>query len=72
MGEHYRSNTEGGSLGFLRSLWQSARWCQWVEPNEGATGENKSVLFFRNRNGLGMQPAKVEEQARRGRKMTVE
>lgn len=70
MGEHYRSDTEGGSWGFLRSLWQSARWCQWVEPNEGATGEQASVLFFRNRNGLGMKPAKLDET--RGRKMTVE
>ena len=49
MGKHYRSNVEGGSLGFLKSLWSSARWCQWVEPSEGAVGEGKGVLFFRNR-----------------------
>ena len=75
MGAHYRSDTEGGSLGFLRSIWQSARWCQWVEPNEGAKGENASVLFFRNRNGLGEKPAQLQEkkvQQSRGRKMTVE
>ncbi|KAI9679209.1 MAG: Oleate hydroxylase fah12 [Caeruleum heppii] len=56
MGRHYRSNTEGGPLGFLKSLWSSARTCQWVEPMEGAEGEAKGVLFFRNRNGLGMAP----------------
>ncbi len=51
MGKHYRANVEGGSLGFLKSLWDSARWCQWVEPSEGAVGEGKGVLFFRNRYG---------------------
>lgn len=60
MGRHYRSDTRGGSIGFLQSLWSSARWCNWVEPNEGATGENKGVLFFRNRNGLGMPPMKLQ------------
>ena len=59
MGRHYRSNTEGGPTGFLKALWNSARWCQWVEPNEGAKGENASVLFYRNRNGLGLAPAKI-------------
>lgn len=53
MGEHYRANVEGGSLGFLNSLWQSARWCQWVEPSD-----NPEVYFYRNRNGLGAKPAK--------------
>lgn len=61
MGEHYRSNTEGGSLGFLKALYDSARWCQWVEPIEGAKGENANVLWFRNRNGLGVAPSKVEK-----------
>ena len=28
MGRHYRADTRGGSLGFLASLWTSARWCQ--------------------------------------------
>lgn len=60
MGEHYRSNVEGGSVGFLKSLWKSARWCQWVEPSEGAEGEAKGVLFYRNRNGHGVPPQKVE------------
>ena len=59
MGQHYRSDTRGGSWGFLSSLWRSNRWCQWVEPTAGAEGENKGVLFFRNRNGLGVPPAKI-------------
>ena len=59
MGEHYRADTRGGSWGFLKSMWTSARWCQWVEPSAGAEGENKGVLFFRNRNGLGVAPSKV-------------
>ncbi|KAL5446330.1 Oleate hydroxylase fah12 [Paraphaeosphaeria minitans] len=59
MGRHYRSDTEGGSLGFLHALWKSARWCHWVEPSEGAQGEGKGVLFFRNRNGLGTAPVKM-------------
>jgi len=59
MGRHYRSNVEGGSLGFLQSMYKSARWCQWVEPSEGAEGEGKGVLFYRNRNGLGVSPQKM-------------
>jgi len=59
MGQHYRSDVKDGSLGFLKAIWSAARWCQWVEPNEGAEGENKNVLFYRNRNGLGVAPAKM-------------
>lgn len=59
MGVHYRSNTAGGSIGFLKSMWTSARWCQWVEPSADATGEGAGVLFFRNRNGLGVPPMKM-------------
>jgi len=59
MGKHYRSNTEGGSWGFIKSMYTSSRMCQWVEPSEAATGEGKSVLFFRNRNGLGVPPMKI-------------
>ena len=59
MGQHYRSNTEGGPLGFLKALWDSARWCHWVEPVEGAKGDSANVLFYRNRNGLGVAPAKM-------------
>lgn len=61
MGRHYRSNVGGGPLDFLNSLWMSARWCQWVEPSEGALGEGKGILFFRNRNGLGVPPLEVKE-----------
>lgn len=59
MGRHYRADTKNGSLGFLQAMWRSARWCQWVEPSEGAQGEGKGVLFFRNRNGLGTKPLKT-------------
>ncbi|KAE9983012.1 hypothetical protein EG328_010397 [Venturia inaequalis] len=59
MGKHYRSDTRGGALGFIKSMWTATRWCQWVEPSEYATGEGKGVLFFRNRNGLGVPPAKL-------------
>ena len=61
MGRHYRSDVKDGSLGFLKALWSAARWCQWVEPNQDAEGEDANVLFFRNRNGLGVPPAKLEE-----------
>lgn len=61
MGRHYRSNVEGGSIGFLKSLWTTARWCQWVEPSEGAVGEGKGIYFFRNHNGLGQKPMKLKE-----------
>jgi omega-6 fatty acid desaturase (delta-12 desaturase) len=59
MGQHYRANTENGSLGFLQSMWTSVRMCHWVEPSEGAQGEGKGVFFFRNRNGLGVPPQKL-------------
>lgn len=61
MGQHYRADTRGGAVGFLQSLWRSARMCQWVEPNEGAEGADKSVFFFRNRNGLGVAPEKLQK-----------
>ncbi|KAI0114166.1 fatty acid desaturase-domain-containing protein [Nemania sp. FL0031] len=59
MGRHYRSDTRGGSLGFIGAMWRSARMCHWVEPSEGAEGEGKGVLFFRNTNGLGTKPLKM-------------
>ncbi|AEO67883.1 228e8849-69f5-4b99-859c-bd9b91f096e7 [Thermothielavioides terrestris] len=59
MGRHYRSDTRDGPVGFIKALWKSARWCQWVEPSEGAEGRGKGVLFFRNHNGLGTAPAKM-------------
>lgn len=61
MGNHYRSDTKDGPIGFLRALWTSARWCNFVEQCEGAEGEGKHVLFFRNRNGLGVPPRKDED-----------
>lgn len=59
MGRHYRSDVAGGPLGFIRALYTSCRMCQWVEPSEGSTGKGKGVLFFRNKNGLGVKPAKM-------------
>ncbi|ORY66615.1 fatty acid desaturase-domain-containing protein [Pseudomassariella vexata] len=59
MGRHYRSDTRDGSIGFIKALWRSARMCQWVEPSEGAEGEGKGVLFFRNANGIGTEPLKL-------------
>lgn len=59
MGKHYRSDVKGGPIGFLKSMWKTARWCQWIEPSEGAQGEGKGVLFFRNRNGNGVPPTKL-------------
>ncbi|KAI1127284.1 oleate delta-12 desaturase [Nemania abortiva] len=63
MGRHYRSDTERGPMGFIRAVWRNLRWCQWVEPAEGA---RRDVLFFRNRNGLGTQPMKLQRQVARG------
>ncbi|KAI9836267.1 MAG: Oleate hydroxylase fah12 [Sarea resinae] len=59
MGKHYRADVEGGSIGFLRSMWKSARMCQWIEPSAEAQGEGRGVLFFRNHNGLGVPPIKM-------------
>ncbi|KAK3307431.1 delta-12 acyl-CoA desaturase [Chaetomium strumarium] len=63
MGRHYRSDTREGPVGFIKAMWKSARWCQWVEPTEGAEGPAKGVLFFRNHNGLGTRPAKMKPVA---------
>ena len=62
MGKHYRSNTKGGPAGFMAALWNSSRWCQWVEPSVNATGENKGVFFYRNINKLGVPPLKLEKE----------
>lgn len=59
MGKHYRSDVKDGSLGFIKALWKTARYCQWVEPSAEATDKGKGVLFFRNRNGLGIKPLKM-------------
>jgi omega-6 fatty acid desaturase (delta-12 desaturase) len=63
MGRHYRSDVTDGPIGFLKSMWKSARWCQWIEPSEEAEGEGKGVMFYRNRNGLGVPPAKLAPPA---------
>jgi omega-6 fatty acid desaturase (delta-12 desaturase) len=60
MGKHYRADVENGSLGFLAAIYKTARWCQWVEANDGAEGDNANVLFYRNRNGHGVPPNKIE------------
>ena len=65
MGEHYRADVRGGSIGFLKAIYNSARWCQWVEPSAEAEGEGKGVLFFRNRNGLGVPPAKMADPSQK-------
>ncbi|KIH90954.1 omega-6 fatty acid desaturase (delta-12 desaturase) [Sporothrix brasiliensis 5110] len=59
MGQHYRADVEGGSLGFLKAMYTSARMCQWVEPSAEATEKGKNILFFRNHNGLGTKPIKM-------------
>ncbi|KAF2203312.1 putative delta-12 desaturase [Delitschia confertaspora ATCC 74209] len=59
MGKHYRSDTRGGVLGFIKALWTQQRICQWVEPSAEAKGEGKGVYFFRNRNGFGVPPQKM-------------
>lgn len=57
MGKHYRESKTKGFFDFFRSMWHSSRWCQWVEESAGAEGNG--VLFFRNRNGLGVPPMKM-------------
>ncbi|KAL0467994.1 fatty acid desaturase domain-containing protein [Neurospora intermedia] len=59
MGRHYRADVQEGPIGFIKAMWKAARWCQWVEPTEGAEGKGKGVLFYRNQNGLGVKPAKL-------------
>jgi len=61
MGVHYRTSAaEGqGMWHFMKVYWRNGRTCQWVEPSEGAKGEGKDVLFFRNRMGVGVPPAVI-------------
>ncbi|RMD43240.1 hypothetical protein DV735_g1916, partial [Chaetothyriales sp. CBS 134920] len=61
MGRHYRSDTRDGVWGFIKSMYYNFRACQWVEPLPGTSGENAGVLFFRNRNRLGMPPQALKE-----------
>lgn len=58
MGKHYRCDSKSGFIRIFEALYVLSRTCQWVEPSEGATGDSKSVLFFRNRNGLGGKASK--------------
>jgi omega-6 fatty acid desaturase (delta-12 desaturase) len=59
MGDSYLSDTRDGTWGFLRAGWTTMRQCQWVEPSAEAEGAGTSILFFRNRNGLGERPMKI-------------
>jgi omega-6 fatty acid desaturase (delta-12 desaturase) len=55
MGVHYKADKSGtGMWNFMCNFWENARSCKWVEPSEGAVGEGKEVLFFRNGEGLGV------------------
>lgn len=71
MGKHYRADVKDGPIGFLKAMWNSARWCQWVEPSAEAQGEGKGVLFFRNRNGLGVPPVKLPASGEKKEGMIV-
>lgn len=70
MGKHYRADTEEGSIGFLKSLWNSTRVCQWIEPSVDAVGEGKGVFFYRNRNGVGLPPQKIPGPEEDGSRQT--
>lgn len=59
MGRHYRADVQGGLFGFIKAIWTSSRYCQFVEPSEGAEAEGKGVYFFRNHNGNGTSMAKL-------------
>jgi omega-6 fatty acid desaturase (delta-12 desaturase) len=59
MGKHYRADVKDGPIGFIKAMYNSARMCQWVEPVQDAEGPAKGILFFRNRNNLGMKPAVI-------------
>ncbi|KAL8677700.1 MAG: hypothetical protein Q9186_005913 [Xanthomendoza sp. 1 TL-2023] len=62
MGQHYLSDTKEGPIGFIKNLWRSVRWCQWVEESQDAKGEGKDILFYRNRNNLGVPPIVMEKK----------
>ena len=53
MGIHYQHSDENMWV----SLWKSARWCQFVDGNNG-------VLMYRNTNGFGVDPKSkpIEDQ----------
>ena len=56
MGKHYKSAKVAGLYGFFQNIYQNVRTCEWVEQSEGAEGEGKDIVFFRNRNGYGPKP----------------
>ena len=61
LGRHYRKDPiQSGLVGFVKTLWSSARACQWVEPIADVRGEGRGVLFYRNRNGLGLRPQQIK------------
>lgn len=62
MGEHYHSDVASGPTGFMVNMWKITRWCQWVEPVAEAKGLGKHVKFWRNHNGLGVPPMKIDPQ----------
>lgn len=59
LGVDYRSEVSGGATGFVKALWNNSRICQWLEAAPEAQGAGRTVLFYRNRNGLGLPPAKI-------------
>ncbi|MCJ1276107.1 hypothetical protein MMC21_003912 [Puttea exsequens] len=59
LGSHYRSAADEGPLGFFKALWCNSRICQWLESAPEAEGAGRKVLFYRNKNGLGLPPAKI-------------
>lgn len=56
MGRHYQSAKIEGLFDFVRTIYRNVRSCEWVEQSSGAQGEGKDIVFFRNRNGLGVKP----------------
>jgi omega-6 fatty acid desaturase (delta-12 desaturase) len=46
MGRHYRSNTKGRPVGFVKALYTNFRECQWVEPTEGIGEDMQHVIFL--------------------------
>jgi omega-6 fatty acid desaturase (delta-12 desaturase) len=61
MGVHYKFDHSGrGIWNFIVNYWKNSTSCTWVEPSEGAVGEGKDILFFRNRIRVGVPPAVIK------------
>lgn len=61
MGVHYKFDHSGrGIWNFMVNYWKTSTSCTWVEPSEGAVGEGKDILFFRNRIRVGVPPAVIK------------